>query len=129
MNDPEVYSRKWDEYHRRVKLYIVAWIVAIPGAMVTCGLLMSLVGLDSWPAGVVGVSVFGVIAVAANFYLGQWQCPACGHYFCKWLTWANPLAIQCVHCGLRRYSSDEQIDQQFQTLKLSDASRVTGHHA
>ena len=120
MNDPEVYSRKWDEYHRRMKFVIVAWIIAIPGAMLTSWLLMNVLGVDLWPAGVVSLMTFGGMPIAANHYLGRWRCPACGDSFCKWFIRANPLVIRCVHCGLRRYSTDEQIDQHSQTLNSAE---------
>src|SRR5260221_13360248 len=114
MNDPERYSRKWDEYHRRQKLLLAAWGTFIPGMLIVSWLLRSLTNLSSWPSGLIAFVIFGGGCFAAQSYLEHWRCPRCDEYFC----WSGivhwPIAIRCVHCGLRRYSTDAELTNQAQ---------------
>src|SRR5713226_4837926 len=109
MNDPAVYSRKWDEYHRRQRLFLIAWASYIPGVVIASWLIRSFANLSAWHRGVIGFLIFGGCAVAALVYLEHWRCPRCGKSFCRLGGFHWPFAVRCMHCGLRRYTPDKEI--------------------
>src|SRR6266849_1976540 len=109
MNDPASYSRKWDEYHRRQKLFLIAWGSFFPGVLIVSWLLRSLINLSSWHSGLIAFVVFGGGCIASQFHLELWRCPRCGESFCRSAFVHWPFAVGCMHCGLRRYTTDDQI--------------------
>ena len=109
MNDPASYSRKWDEYHRRQKLFVAAWGTFIPGVLIVSWLLRSLTNLSSWHSSLIAFVVFGGCCIAAQSYLEHWRCPRCHECFCQSAIVHWPFAVRCMHCGLRRYTADDEL--------------------
>ena len=71
MNDPETYSRKWDEYHRRQRLFLFAWVAYIPGVLIFSWLIRSATSVSSWHAGLISFVIFGGCAMLARSTLSN----------------------------------------------------------
>src|ERR1700687_5984172 len=95
MNHPAVYSRKWDQYHRRQRIFLVALVAYVPGVLIVGWFLRTVTSLSSWNAGLIAFVIFGGCATAAMFNLERWRCLRCGESVCRWAGMHWPFAVRC----------------------------------
>jgi hypothetical protein len=98
------YSPAWDDLRRRVRKERVAWVLAMPFA-VLAGLWWTdwrAVPWWGWLPALLGWAV----SQGLSWHRERWPCPRCGRPFYQ-RTWGFWLfATHCVHCGLPEYAPD-----------------------
>jgi hypothetical protein len=86
-------------------MFWIAYLIFLPGIFVILGAHDGIGNrVFFWIGGAWLVSV-----VAADAYLSAFRCLRCTkrYFFKPWFN--NPYARKCLHCGLRKWSSNEQI--------------------
>jgi len=96
-------SRAWEDYRRRRRLFLIAWLGYLPGAGLIGFLLAQVFQNDS---AFVAVALCWMVffAISAE-WLRRFPCPNCGKaFFHTWL-WNNPFAKKCLHCGWPKWAA------------------------
>jgi hypothetical protein len=98
------FDKEWGEYRKRRNLLLFAFLGYVPIVSAFAFLSFKFFHTDV-PA---FVFAFGWMAffLVAGIHLNCWPCPRCGKWFAAKWWYRNPFARRCVHCGLRKYSSN-----------------------
>jgi hypothetical protein len=106
-----VYEKDWAQYR---KLRNLVFVVALGGMPVTLGLASLCAYLLTKTHWVVDPGLFmlapGICWMGASLYYGLrvqlFTCPRCGEWFSgTWWYNLSFLARKCVHCGLKKFST------------------------
>ena len=107
MNTSEQFISAWADYRRRRRWFFGAWL---GGFVVVASLATLLASLSSglgtaafWILGPAWMVSFVVVAARLQLF----KCPRCRRPFFNAFWYRNPLAQKCVHCGLRKWSTED----------------------
>jgi len=92
------YQRAWRDYWRRWWLMWGLFFGFVPCGVAASNLLPTIAAevLVAWAVG---------LAMSA-LAVGLFRCPACGRCFHQTWWWGNPFSRRCLHCGLRKWSTE-----------------------
>src|SRR5580704_10880709 len=93
----EKYEASWRDLRTRTLIVVILFLGFVPGMGLIFYILSTVHVVDPlWIAGVWAAAFLGSVLHRATF-----PCPRCGKFFFIWFGFGNPLARQCMHCGLK----------------------------
>lgn len=87
---------------------MVVFATYLPGGAGLGMLLRRTVGPEYEVIPAVGWLAAWIVAVLR---LGRFKCPRCGEVFHATRRWHNPLARECLHCGLPKWADPDPADR------------------
>jgi hypothetical protein len=96
MSETEAYRRRWRAYRWWRNSFLLLIATYLPAALVASRLS------DRAQNTVVVVWLVGTLATTIG--LGTWRCPRCHKPFFHRFPANNPLAGECLNCGLPKWS-------------------------
>jgi len=105
------YSDAWRDYRRRRLVFWAVFLGYVPGVMLilfAVGLpLSALSGIkpDYFAYPVAGAWMLAFLI--ASVRLSWFRCPCCHKWFFATFWYHNPLAQECVHCGLPKWADSD----------------------
>jgi Zn ribbon nucleic-acid-binding protein len=112
------YFLQWSKYRKRNRVVIMIFATFVP-AMIAIGYPLSS-SLGENKAMFIVFGIWAVLLLIFGNYAALWRCPRCAKaYHMDFGRYVNPMARNCVHCGLPKWSPDGKTS----TSKNKTASR------
>jgi hypothetical protein len=101
------YEKKWNDYRKRRRLFLIVAITFLPGASLIVVFLDKIFGSGFQSEVVLTLWLIAFFITGIRF--SYWKCPRCNrNYFIKHFM-ANQFAQNCLHCGLPKWADTDLI--------------------
>lgn len=104
LSHDDSYYPSWLNYRRRVAVSLLAFLGAF--ALPTLAIPLCQALQSDLPFLIASITAF-IVAVLAGLRCAFFPCPRCKHPFAMDYPYANSFTRHCLHCGLEKYSPED----------------------